>query len=315
MHTLGYRFKPWTDAKSIADGAVDPRLPARDRARGRHRRAGSATTTGSSRADWSSADARWTVEVERTDTGETVELTCGFLFVCSGYYRYDRGLHARVPGHRALRRPGRPPAALARGPRLRRQARRRDRQRRHRGDAGPGDGRDGRARDDAAALADLRRLAARRRPDRQRRCAASCPRRRAYAIVRWKNVLLQMAVYQLSRRRPELVRKLIMRRGAIRRAAAPATTSTSTSSRATTPGTSASASSPTATSSRRSPTGSAEIVTDRIETFTETRRQARVRARSSRPTSSSPPPASTCSSSAACELTVDGEEVDRLGDG
>ena len=42
-------------------------------------------------AEWSSADARWTVEVERGDTGETVELTCAFLFTCTGYYRYDEG--------------------------------------------------------------------------------------------------------------------------------------------------------------------------------------------------------------------------------
>ena len=42
-------------------------------------------------ADWSTADARWHVTAERTDTGETVELTAGFLFSCTGYYRYDHG--------------------------------------------------------------------------------------------------------------------------------------------------------------------------------------------------------------------------------
>ena len=50
------------------------------------------------RADWSSADARWTVEAERTDTGETVRFTCDFLFVCTGYYRYDEGYTPRVRG-------------------------------------------------------------------------------------------------------------------------------------------------------------------------------------------------------------------------
>src|SRR2546421_478446 len=56
-----------------------------------------------------------------------------------------------------------PPATLARGSRLRRQEHRRDRQRCHRGHFGSGAGEfGGQARDDAAALTDLHRLAARR---------------------------------------------------------------------------------------------------------------------------------------------------------
>ena len=43
------------------------------------------------RAEWSTADARWTVQARRSDTDETVHLTCGFLLMCSGYYRYDEG--------------------------------------------------------------------------------------------------------------------------------------------------------------------------------------------------------------------------------
>ena len=99
MHTLGYRFKPWTDA------TVDRRRRrrssttcARPPTENGDRRRASASTTRSSRAAWSSDDARWTVEVERTDTGETVELTCGFLFMCSGYYRYDQGFTPEFPG-------------------------------------------------------------------------------------------------------------------------------------------------------------------------------------------------------------------------
>ena len=42
-------------------------------------------------ASWSSAPARWTLTVERVADGERSELTCGFLFACTGYYRYDRG--------------------------------------------------------------------------------------------------------------------------------------------------------------------------------------------------------------------------------
>ena len=33
-----------------------------------------------------------------TDTGETVRLTCGFLFSCTGYYRYDEGYTPELPG-------------------------------------------------------------------------------------------------------------------------------------------------------------------------------------------------------------------------
>ena len=98
MYTLGYRFRPWEEAKSIADGAVDPALH-------RARRRATTASTGHIRyrhrvvrAEWSSADARWTVEAERTDTGEAVRLTCGFLFSCTGYYRYDEGYTPEFPG-------------------------------------------------------------------------------------------------------------------------------------------------------------------------------------------------------------------------
>ena len=90
MFTLGYAFRPWTEAKAIADGPSIlnyVRETARayrvdEKIRFRHRVV---------RAEWSSADARWTVEVERGDGAETVTLTCNFLFMCSGYYRYDAG--------------------------------------------------------------------------------------------------------------------------------------------------------------------------------------------------------------------------------
>ncbi len=97
MHTLGYPFRPWPGEKSIADGpsilqyirdtaaayGIDSRI------RFHHRIV---------RADWSSADACWRVEAERGDTGERVVVTCSFLFACSGYYRYDRGHLPEFPG-------------------------------------------------------------------------------------------------------------------------------------------------------------------------------------------------------------------------
>ena len=81
-------------------------------------------------------------------------LTCNFLFMCSGYYNYEEGY---LPDFRAPRilRPHRASAEMARRSRLRRQARRGDRLRRDRGHAGARAGQDCRARDHAAALANL----------------------------------------------------------------------------------------------------------------------------------------------------------------
>src|SRR5690349_10827107 len=90
MYTLGYSFRPWDGEKAIADGpsilqyikdtaaeaGIDQHI------RFQHRIVSAA---------WSTADACWHVTAERADTGETVELTAGFVFSCSGYYRYDRG--------------------------------------------------------------------------------------------------------------------------------------------------------------------------------------------------------------------------------
>ncbi len=97
MYTLGYRFRPWKDAHAIADGPAIldyVRETARDgdidrNIRFQHRVLG---------AEFSTADARWTVRAEHSDTDETVELSCSFLFLCSGYYRYDEGYTPDFPG-------------------------------------------------------------------------------------------------------------------------------------------------------------------------------------------------------------------------
>ncbi len=90
MHTLGYSFKPWTAAKSIADGPSILRYlrdTVVEHGIDRHIRFGHLVN----RAEWSSDAARWTVYATRTDTGATVTLTCGYLFMCSGYYSYKAG--------------------------------------------------------------------------------------------------------------------------------------------------------------------------------------------------------------------------------
>jgi len=100
MFTLGYSFKPWLEAKAIADGSqilnyvretatengIDQKIRFNHRVK---------------RASWSTPDARWTVEVERkTGEGasELVHLTCNFLFMCSGYYKYEAGYAPEFAG-------------------------------------------------------------------------------------------------------------------------------------------------------------------------------------------------------------------------
>jgi monooxygenase len=90
LHTYGYAFKPWVNEKSIADGpaildyiretatdhGIEPHIRFRQRV---------------TRAEFSSEQARWTVHAERVDTGEQVRLTCSWLFCASGYFRYEQG--------------------------------------------------------------------------------------------------------------------------------------------------------------------------------------------------------------------------------
>lgn len=92
MYTLGYAFKPWEERKAIADGPSIlqyVRDTARENDIERHIRFGHQAKG----AAWSSADARWTVQVqvERGDGQEPVQISCNFLFMCTGYYRYDEG--------------------------------------------------------------------------------------------------------------------------------------------------------------------------------------------------------------------------------
>ncbi|MEV0463950.1 NAD(P)/FAD-dependent oxidoreductase [Nocardia tengchongensis] len=99
MFTLGYPFKPWRDAQSIADGPSILRYiteTATENGIDRHIRYGSKIVA----AEWNSGESRWTLTVEQR-TGEGVErrtLTCGFLYSCSGYYNYDQGHEPEFPG-------------------------------------------------------------------------------------------------------------------------------------------------------------------------------------------------------------------------
>jgi cation diffusion facilitator CzcD-associated flavoprotein CzcO len=101
LYTFGYRFKPWTGhpiataeeiqrylGETIAENGLDAYI------RYRHRIVA---------ADWSSANKRWTVQVERTDTGERFALTAGFLWMCQGYYHHAEGYTPEWPGMQDFR--------------------------------------------------------------------------------------------------------------------------------------------------------------------------------------------------------------------
>ena len=175
MFTLGLLLQALGRAQGDRRRPVDPQLHLRGRRRARARPTGSACRPRRC-APSGRRSARGGASSSRARTAVRSTVTCSFLFGCTGYYRYDEPLHARLRGHRALRRHARPPAALARGPRLRRQACRRHRQRRDRGHARAGDGGHGRARDDAPALAELRAFAARTATRSRSWPGAGCPR-------------------------------------------------------------------------------------------------------------------------------------------
>jgi monooxygenase len=212
MFTLCYPFRPWPGSRAIVDGPsiLDYiRHTARDHALEERIRLNHRVVA----AEWSSADARWTVEVERG--GETVHLTCGFLFTCTGYYRYDEGY---TPAFEGIERFG--------GEIVHPQFWTEDIDYTGKRVVVIGSG--------ATAVTLIPALAQRaghvtmlqRSPSYIISLPAVdpiagllgrlLPRRLAYPVVRWKNVLLALAIYGFSRRRPatmkRLIRKLLERR-------------------------------------------------------------------------------------------------------
>jgi monooxygenase len=95
MHTLGYRFRPWTQSKAIADGPSIleyVRATAREAGIDRHILFNHRVVS----AAWSTEDSRWTVESIHED--ETVTMPASLLYMCSGYYHYDAGYTPAFPG-------------------------------------------------------------------------------------------------------------------------------------------------------------------------------------------------------------------------
>jgi monooxygenase len=96
LFTYGYRFKPWR-GPSIAAGEeiltyLDEVIEEDDLAR--HLRYHHRVTA----ASWSTDDRRWTVDVTRGDTGQQLRLTTDFLWMCQGYYNHDEPYRPEWPG-------------------------------------------------------------------------------------------------------------------------------------------------------------------------------------------------------------------------
>src|SRR5437879_9225672 len=213
MFTMGYSFKPWIEPKAIADGprilnyvretaaenGIDNKIRFNHRVK---------------RASWSSPDARWTVEAERSRGGEgaaeIVRFTCNFLFMCSGSYKYEEGYTPEFSGSKDFKgriaHPqkwtddidyagkrvvviGSGATAVTLVPAM--------------ADSG------------AKHVTMLQRsptyMAVRPSKDpfatKMRR---RLPLKLAYMVTRWKNVLLGMYFYQMCKRKPERVKELLL---------------------------------------------------------------------------------------------------------
>ncbi|MBX9945056.1 MAG: NAD(P)/FAD-dependent oxidoreductase [Reyranella sp.] len=208
MYTLGYRFRPWKDAKAIADGpsilsyirevAADHGIDRQIRYQ--HRVVG---------ASWSTPDAKWTVELERGPDKERAVITCGFLWMCSGYYRYEKGYvpeFAGIDGYKGqVVHPQHWPEALD-----------------HAGKKVVVIGSGATAvtvvpsmAETAAHVTMLQRsptyVVARPAEDPiANKLKRRLPLRLAYMITRWKNVMLGMYFYQMCMRKPDKVKSLIL---------------------------------------------------------------------------------------------------------
>jgi cation diffusion facilitator CzcD-associated flavoprotein CzcO len=101
MHTLGFPFRPWHADEAIASGPAIwnyIRETATHYGIDRHIRLGHRMI----RASWSSTDVRWTIEAQAKD-GSVVRLGCNFLYMCSGYYSYEKGFSPEFPGMNRFR--------------------------------------------------------------------------------------------------------------------------------------------------------------------------------------------------------------------
>ena len=207
LHTFAYEFKPWTSDNAIADGDeileyLDETLDENDLRQ--YIRFGHKVLS----AGFSSADGRWTVCVERVETGERFELTCGVLFSAAGYYDYASGYTPEFDGRESFAGTIVHPQAWPE----------------HLDYAGKrvvviGSGATAvtlipAMADDAAHITMLQRspsyvMSLPGKDPIANALRRVLPARTAYRITRRMNIARQRFIYDLSMRRPKLVRRLI----------------------------------------------------------------------------------------------------------
>jgi len=209
MYTLGYSFRPWSSDMALADGASILHY-VRDTARhfgiDRKIKFGHRVV----RASWSSVDALWTVEAEVGAEKAIARYTCNFLYMCSGYYDYEQGYMPSWPGMDRFRgrivHPQHWPADLDYGGRK---------------VVIIGSGATAVTLLPAMAQTAAHVTMLQRSPtyiitlparDRVARWLhRKLPSALAHRLSRWKNVAFTMYFYNLSRWRPELVKRMILR--------------------------------------------------------------------------------------------------------
>jgi monooxygenase len=208
MSTFGYAFRPWDDTRAIADGPSILRYlaeTAREYGVDRRIRFGHKVVG----ASWRSEDARWTLDV-RGPGGEMLLYSCNFLFLCAGYYEYAEGHMPGWPGMEGfagrivhpqnwpedLRYAGKRVVVIGSGatavtlvPAM---------------------------AETAAHVVMLQRsptyIVARPSEDTLAKTFRRwLPARLTHAIVRWKNIALQLYLFRLSRRKPAAMRAGILK--------------------------------------------------------------------------------------------------------
>jgi monooxygenase len=207
MYTLGYKFKPWREAKSIADGPAILKYIRETAAEyGIEQKIRFKQKVVS--AAWSSETAQWTVESRHSETGESSTIVCSFLMMCSGYYSYESGYAPEFPGAEQFQgqiiHPQKWPENLDyQGKRV----------------VVIGSGATAVTLIPALAEAAAHVTMLQRSPTYMVSLPSSdliantlrriLPASVVYSLTRWKNTLFGIVIYQLSQRRPEFVKRLI----------------------------------------------------------------------------------------------------------
>jgi len=89
LYTFGYKFKPWTGAPIATAEEIMKYLTEVVEENGidQHIRYGHRIDA----ASWSSDDRLWTIHATRLETGEELQFTANFFWMCGGYYRHAQG--------------------------------------------------------------------------------------------------------------------------------------------------------------------------------------------------------------------------------